>query len=46
MVKDGYNLDPYLGGLGINFSTEISELKNYIKLRKTSLTQIIRENLN
>lgn len=45
-IKDGYNLDPYLGGLGTNFSNEISELKNYIKHRKTSLTQIIRENLN
>ncbi|MFA7288310.1 MAG: CotH kinase family protein [Melioribacteraceae bacterium] len=45
-IEEAYNLDPYLGGLGNNFFTEISELKNYIKSQKTYITQIIRENLN
>ncbi|MCK9281025.1 MAG: CotH kinase family protein [Melioribacteraceae bacterium] len=45
-IEEAYNLDPYLGGKGNNFSAEISELKNYIKSRKSYITQIIRENLN
>jgi len=36
-IKEAYNLDPYLGGAGFDFSSEVNNLKNFISERRRLL---------